>query len=167
MAGLGDIKSLAGKSKGFVEEFKDFITKGNVMDMAVGVIIGASFQSIISSLVDDLIMPVLSVITGGIDFSNHFISLDGSEYKTLAKAKDAGAVTLNYGNFVTVIINFLLMALVIFVMLKFLNSLSNKVRKEEAEEEQEEPTTKECPYCLQQIPIGAVKCGFCTSDLKK
>ncbi len=166
MAGLGNIKDLAGKSKGFVEEFKDFITKGNVMDMAVGVIIGASFQSIISSLVDDLIMPVLSAITGGIDFSNHFIALDGETYKTLAKAKDAGGITLNYGNFITVVINFLLMALVIFIMLKFLNSLSNKVRKAEAEEEKDDPTMKECPYCLQKIPVGATKCGFCTSDLK-
>ncbi len=163
MAKLKDLTAIAGKSKGFVEEFKDFITKGNVMDMAVGVIIGASFQSIISSLVDDVIMPVISVITGGIDFSNYFVALDGGEYKTLAAAKEAGAVTLNYGNFITVIINFLLMALVIFAMLKFLNTLSNKMRKEEAEEAV--PDTKECPYCMQQIPIGAKKCSYCTSDL--
>ncbi len=163
MANLKDIKSLAGKSKGFVEEFKEFITKGNVMDMAVGVIIGAAFSSIISSLVDDIIMPCISRITGGIDFSNYFIALDGGEYKTLAQAKEVGAVTLNYGNFITVIINFLLMALVIFIMLKFLNTLSNKMRKQEAEEE--EATTKECPYCLSEIPIGAKKCSFCTSDL--
>ena len=165
MAKLTDIKELAGKSKGFVDEFREFITKGNVMDMAVGVIIGASFQSIISSLVDDVIMPLISRVTGGIDFSNYFIALDGGDYKTLAQAKDVGAATLNYGNFITVVINFLLMALVIFIMLKFLNTLSNKVRKQEAEEEEAAPTTKECPYCMQEIPIGAKKCGFCTSDL--
>ena len=165
MAKLGDIKGLARKSKGFVDEFKDFITKGNVMDMAVGVIIGASFQSIISSLVDDVLMPVIARVTGGIDFSNYFVALDGGEYRTLAAAKEAGAVTLNYGNFITVVINFLLMALVIFIMLKFLNNLSNKVRRQEAQEEEDVPTTKECPYCMQEIPIGAKKCGFCTSDL--
>ncbi len=165
MAKIGDIKELAGKSKGFVDEFREFITRGNVMDMAVGVIIGASFQSIISSLVDDVIMPIISRITGGIDFSNYFVALDGGEYRTLAQAKEAGAVTLNYGNFITVLINFLLMALVIFVMLKFLNAISNKVRRQEAEAEEAEPTTKECPYCMQEIPIGAKKCSFCTSDL--
>ena len=165
MAKLNNIKDLAGKSKGFVDEFREFITRGNVMDMAVGVIIGASFQSIISSLVDDVIMPLISRVTGGIDFSNYFVALDGGTYKTLAKAKEEGAVTLNYGNFITVVINFLLMALVIFVMLKFLNSISNKVRKQAAEEEEAEPTTKECPYCLQEIPIGAKKCAFCTSEV--
>jgi len=101
--------------KSFMGEFREFIMRGNVMDMAVGVIIGAAFQNIINSLVDDIIMPVISLLTGGIDFENNFISLDGSNYATLQEAKDAGAATLNYGNFITVIINFILMAFVVFI----------------------------------------------------
>ncbi len=165
MANPVDLKNMAGKSKGFVNEFREFIMRGNVMDLAVGVIIGGAFQSIISSLVDDIIMPVISALTGGIDFSNWFISLDGNEYKTLAAAQDAGAATLNYGTFITVVINFLLMALVIFCMIKFLNGVSAKVKKSEAEAEEAAPTEKECPYCMAMIPIGAKKCMHCTSDL--
>ena len=163
---MADIKSIAGKGKGFAEEFRAFIMRGNVMDMAVGVIIGGAFQAIISSLVDDIIMPIISKITGGIDFSNYFIALDGGEYATLAAAKEAGAATLSYGSFITAVINFLLMALVIFMLLKVLNGVSNKVIKANAEAEAEEPTEKECPYCLQMIPIGAKKCAFCTSDVE-
>ena len=146
----------------FVDEFREFITKGNVMDMAVGVIIGGAFQGIISSLVDDIIMPLISAITGGIDFSNWFISLDGNTYATLAAAQDAGAATLNYGTFITVVINFLLMALVIFCMIKGIESLKNRVKKEEAAA----PTEKECPFCKNMIPISATRCGHCTSELK-
>lgn len=162
MANPIDVKGVAGKSKGFVDEFRKFIMRGNVIDLAVGVIIGGAFQSIVSSLVDDIVMPVISAITGGIDFFNWFIALDGNEYATIAKAKDAGAAIINYGTFITAVINFLLMALVIFCMLKFLNGVTSKVKKEEAEE----PTEKECPYCLSMIPIGAKKCANCTSDLK-
>nr|MCR4636735.1 large conductance mechanosensitive channel protein MscL [Butyrivibrio sp.] len=102
------------KKKGVVAEFQEFIMRGNVMDLAVGVIIGGAFQSIINSLVNDIIMPVISAITGGIDFNNYFISLDGNDYATLEAAKEAGGATLNYGTFITVVINFLLMAIVIF-----------------------------------------------------
>ena len=119
-----------------IKEFKEFISRGNVMDLAVGVIIGGAFQAIINSLVKDIIMPVISLITGGIDFTNWFISLDGTKYESLAAAQEAGASTLNYGVFITAIINFLLMALVIFFIVKFMNKIASKAKKkEEAKEE--------------------------------
>ena len=152
------------KSK-FIDEFREFITRGNVMDMAVGVIIGGAFQGIISSLVDDIIMPLISAITGGIDFSNWFISLDGNQYATLAAAQEAGAATLGYGKFITVVINFLLMALVIFCMIKGLEKVKSKVKKADDAAEAAAPTEKECPYCKSMIPIAATKCAHCTSDL--
>ncbi|WP_051207695.1 large conductance mechanosensitive channel protein MscL [Butyrivibrio sp. AE3006] len=151
------------KGKGFANEFREFIMRGNVMDLAVGVIIGGAFQGIINSLVNDIIMPIISMITGGIDFSNWFVSLDGSSYSTLAAAQEAGAATLNYGVFITAIINFLLMALVIFCIVKSLNKLSDRVKKEE---EEAAPTTKICPHCKSEINIEATKCPCCTSDLK-
>ena len=150
------------KGKGFAGEFREFIMRGNVMDLAVGVIIGGAFQSIINSLVNDIIMPVISVLTGGIDFSNWFISLDGSNYSNLAAAQEAGAATLNYGVFITAVINFLLMALVIFCIVKSLNKVSDRVKKEK---EEEAPTTKICPHCKSEINIEATKCPCCTSDL--
>lgn len=143
--------------KGFIAEFKEFISRGNVMDMAVGVIIGGAFQAIINSLVSDVVMPVLSVITGGTDFSEWKITL------VKAVSEDIPAVTLNYGNFINAIINFLLMALVIFTFVRTMNKVMNKMRPKK-EEEPAEPTTKVCPYCLSEIPVGAVKCAHCTSD---
>ena len=129
----------------FVSEFKEFITKGNVMDMAVGIIIGGAFQAIINSLVNDIIMPVITLLTGGIDFTNWFVALDGSKYATLAAAQEAGAATLNYGVFITAIINFLLMALVIFCLVKAMNKARDLTSKKEEEKEEEPagPTTEE------------------------
>ena len=146
--------------KGFVTEFKEFISRGNVMDMAVGVIIGGAFQSIIKSLVDDVVMPVLSVITGGTDFTSWSITLVEAD-----EATETAAVMLNYGNFISAIINFLLMALVIFTFVRTLNKVTAKMapKKEEAPAE---PTTKKCPYCLSEIPIEATKCAHCTSDVE-
>ena len=112
-----------------IKEFKEFISKGNVMDLAIGVIIGGAFQSIVKSLVDDVIMPIITLLTGGIDFTNWFISLDGSKYETLADAQAAGASTLNYGVFITAIINFLLMALVIFFIVKAINKAEKKSKE--------------------------------------
>ena len=145
--------------KGFIAEFKEFISRGNVMDMAVGVIIGGAFQGIIKSLVDDVVMPVLSVITGGTDFSAWKITL------VEAVSEEIPAVTLNYGNFINAVINFLLMALVIFTVVRTMNKLNEKLhpKKEEAPAPAA-PTTKKCPYCLSEIPIEAVKCAHCTSD---
>ena len=117
-----------------IKEFKEFISRGNVMDLAVGVIIGGAFQAIINSLVNDIIMPVITLITGGIDFTNWFVSLDGTKYETLALAQEAGAATLNYGVFITAVINFLLMALVIFFMVKAMNRLAKRAKKKEVEE---------------------------------
>ena len=148
--------------KKFTKEFKEFALKGNVIDLAVGVIIGAAFQSIVKSLVDDIIMPVISLITGGIDFSNWFISLDGSTYATLAGAKEAGASVLAYGNFISAVINFLIMALVIFILLKFINKAKTIGKKYE----KPATTTKKCPYCLSEIAIKATKCPHSTSIIE-
>ncbi|MCR5054104.1 MAG: large conductance mechanosensitive channel protein MscL [Lachnospiraceae bacterium] len=156
-----NLKDLAGKGKGFANEFREFIMRGSVMDLAVGVIIGGAFQAIINSLVNDVIMPLISMLTGGIDFTNWFISLDGNTYATYAEAQEAGAAVLGYGAFITALINFLLMALVIFCLIKFLNSVAARVKKDEAAA----PTEKECPFCKTKIAIGAVKCPNCTSDL--
>lgn len=148
----------------FMQEFKTFILRGNVMDMAVGVIIGGAFQGIVNSLVNDVIMPVVTKITGGIDFKNWFIALDGSHYTTLAAAQEAGAATLNYGVFLTAVIQFLIMAFVIFSLVKGMNKLAEKtlLRKEEAPAE---PTTKVCPFCKSEIAIEATRCPHCTSEL--
>lgn len=152
------------RAKGFIGEFKEFISRGNVMDMAIGVIIGGSFKGIIDSLVNDIIMPIISKLVGGLDFSNWFISLDGGQYATLAAAQEAGAATLNYGKFITVSINFLLMAFVVFAMVKMLNSFAEKRKKEDVEKI-EKPTTKLCVFCKSEIAIDAVRCPNCTSNL--
>ena len=133
-----------------LKEFKTFIARGNVMDLAVGVIIGGAFQAIINSLVNDIIMPLITLITGGIDFTNWFIALDGTTYKTLADAQEAGAATLNYGMFITAIINFLLMALVIFFIVKAMNKLADKGKKKE-EKKNEVPAKSDEVVLLEQI----------------
>ena len=150
--------------KKFIDEFKTFIMRGNVIDLAVGVIIGGAFQSIVNSLVNDIIMPLISLITGGLDFTNMFIQLSGSEtYTTLSDATAANVAVLAYGSFITAIINFLIMAFVIFCFVKFLNKLSAPlIKKEEAPEV---PTTKKCPYCQSEIDINASRCPHCTSEI--
>ena len=120
-----------------INEFKEFIARGNVMDMAVGIIVGAAFTAIVTSLVGDLIQPIIGLILGGLDFSNYFVTLDGGEYATLAAAQEAGAATLNYGNFITALINFLIIAWVIFLLVKGVN------RMKAAMEEEEEPAPEE------------------------
>ena len=135
--------------KKFMEEFKKFISRGNVMDMAVGIIIGGAFTAIVNSLVNDIVMPVISLLTGGFDFTALAIKLGEGEE----------AAVLNYGAFISAIINFLLIALVIFILIKGIN----KMHKDEPEAE---PTEKECPYCKSKIAIAATKCPFCTSDVE-
>ncbi len=152
------------KGNGFFGEFKKFIMRGNVIDLAVGVIVGGAFQAIVKSLVDDVVMPVISLATKGINFADLFIALDGNDYATLAAAQEAGAATLNYGNFISAILNFLIMAFVVFLLVKGINTVAEKSKKKE-EEAPAEPTTKECPYCKSEIAIGATKCPNCTSDL--
>lgn len=150
------------KKNGFFGEFKKFITRGNVIDLAVGVIVGGAFQKIVNSLVDDIVMPVISLATKGLDFANWFIALDGKEYATLEAAKEAGAATLNFGNFISAILNFLIMAFIIFLLVKGINSVVEKTKKPEAPEA---PKTKKCPYCKTEIDIEASRCPHCTSEI--
>lgn len=145
-----------------LKEFKDFAVKGNVVDMAVGVVIGGAFGKIVTSLVNDLIMPLIATLTGGMDFTNKFVSLDGNSYLTLAEAQEAGAATLNYGTFITSIIDFLIIAFSIFIVIKQLNKLKKKEVVVEAA-----PTTKTCPFCITEISIDATRCPHCTSVLDK
>lgn len=153
------------KKSSFFSEFKTFIMRGNVIDLAVGVIIGAAFQAIIKSLVDDLVMPVISLATNGVDFANMFVSLDGNEYETLAAAQEAGAAVFAYGNFINAVFNFLIMAFVIFVLVRTINKLRDKASKKE-EVVEAAPTTKKCPFCKSEIDIEATKCPNCTSDVE-
>jgi large conductance mechanosensitive channel len=141
-----------------LNEFKAFVMRGSVVDLAVGVIIGGAFGKIVSSLVTDVIMPPIGLLLHGVDFSNLFISLNGQAYATLADAQKAGAPTLNYGNFINNVIDFLIVALVIFLMIRAINRLH---RPEPAAA----PTTKDCPYCFSKIPIKATRCPNCTSQL--
>ncbi|CAH2032266.1 large conductance mechanosensitive channel protein MscL [Trichlorobacter ammonificans] len=142
-----------------LKEFKAFVMKGNVLDLAVGVIIGAAFGKIVNSAVTDLIMPLAGLVMGKVDFSNLFISLSGSSYPTLAAAKAAGAPTLNYGIFLNTTIDFLIMALVIFMIVK----AANKVRK--AETAAPAPPARECPFCKSAVHDDATRCPHCTSQL--
>lgn len=140
------------------EDFKKFALKGNVIDLAIGVIIGGAFSKIITSLVNDIIMPIISLITGRIDFNNLFISLDGKYYATIDQAKKAGAATINYGTFITDIIDFFIVAFTIFFIIKQLS----KFRKEKPETV---PAIKQCPYCKTDIAVDATRCPNCTSQL--
>ncbi len=149
--------------KKIINEFKVFIMRGNVLDLAVGVIIGGAFQGIINSLVNDVMMPLITLCTGGINFTDWFIALDGNHYVTLAAAQQVGAATLNYGTFLTEVINFLIMAFVIFMMVKTMNAIAARGKKAEATET--EVTTKECPFCKSTISLAATRCPHCTSEL--
>jgi large conductance mechanosensitive channel len=144
-----------------LKEFKEFAIKGNAVDMAVGVIIGAAFGSIIASFVKDIIMPPISVLTGGLDWSHKFLILrdapGGATFATAADAAKAGAITWNYGNFVTLIVNFVIVAFCIFLLVRAINNL----RKPGAAD----PVSKDCPYCSMTIPIKATRCPHCTSEM--
>jgi large conductance mechanosensitive channel len=142
-----------------LKEFKEFAMRGNVLDMAVGIIIGAAFGKIVSSLVDDIIMPPIGGALGHVDFSNLFINLSGTSYPTIAAAKAAGAPTLNYGLFLNTIISFLIVAFAIFLLLRVVNRWLAKAAPAPA------PTTRDCPMCAMPIPLVARKCGHCTSAL--
>ena len=154
------------KKNGFINEFKTFVLRGNVIDLAVGVIVGGAFQAIVKSLVDDVIMPAISLLTKGLDFTNLFIQLSGDvKYETVEAAKEAGVAVLSYGNFISAVINFFIMAFVIFLLIKGINKISAIGRKEEEVAEEATPTTKICPFCKSEISIDAVKCPHCTSDI--
>jgi len=141
-----------------LKDFKEFAMRGNVMDMAIGIVLGTAFGKIVASFVGDVMMPLISKLMGGIDFTSRYVNLSGDTYENLAAAQEAGAATLTYGNFIQTIVDFLIIALAIFVVVKAINS-----RKDE--EEEEVPNTKPCPRCINDIPAEATRCGFCTSDV--
>jgi large conductance mechanosensitive channel len=143
-----------------LKEFKEFAMRGNVFDMAIGIVIGAAFGAIVASFVDDILMPPIGMLLGGVDFTNLFISLDGQNYASLAAAQAAGAATINYGLFISTVIDFLIVAFVIFLLVRQINRM-----RAEPEEVPAEPTTKECPYCATEIPIQATRCPHCTSEI--
>lgn len=143
---------------GFISEFKEFAMKGNVLDMAIGIIIGVAFGAIIASLVKDIIMPPLGLLLGSVNFTDLFIALDGKTYASLAAAQEAAAPTINYGLFINTIINFLIVALAIFILIRQVNAAKKKPAPPEE-------NIKECPYCKETISKAAVKCSHCTADL--
>jgi large conductance mechanosensitive channel len=143
-----------------LKEFKEFAMRGNVLDMAVGIIMGAAFGKIVTSFVGDVLMPPMGLILGKVDFSNLFINLSGKSYASLAEAKAAGAATLNVGLFINTVIDFVLVAFAIFLLVKQVNRLKRQ------SEVPAVPTTRECLYCLSSIPIKATRCPHCTSELK-
>ncbi len=147
--------------KKLLNEFKAFALKGNMMDLAVGVIIGGAFNSLVKSLVDNVVMPALSVFTGKIDFSNMFIALNGQAYQTLAEAKEVTSV-IAYGQFITEVINFIIMAFVVFLVIRQLNKMHQKA---EAPAPAPAVTTKTCPFCKSEIALDATRCPHCTSQL--
>jgi large conductance mechanosensitive channel len=148
-----------------LKEFREFVTRGNAVDMAVGIIIGAAFGAIVGSLVADVLMPPIGLALGKVDFSNMFLVLRSGAvpgpYATIAAAKQAGAVTLNYGVFINTIVSFLIIALAVFMVIRQFNRLRKK-----AEAPAAAPTTKECPFCFSAVAIKATRCPFCTSTLK-
>jgi large conductance mechanosensitive channel len=142
-----------------LKEFKEFVMRGNVIDMAVGIVIGVAFGKIVSSFVEDVMMPPISRLLGHADFSNLFFSLNGQHYDTLAAAKAAGAPTLNLGIFMNTVINFVIVAFAVFLMVR----QANRLKRTPAPAA---PTTKECPYCLSTIPLKATRCAQCTAELR-
>jgi large conductance mechanosensitive channel len=147
--------------KKLAQDFKEFILRGNVIDLAVGIIIGIAFGAIVNSLVNDVIMPPIGKLLGDIDFSNLFVNLSGTDYSSLAEAKAAGAPVIAYGAFINTLINFLIIALVLFIIIRFTNRMIRKEKTSAAPP----PPTKECPYCLTVVPVKATRCPACTSNL--
>ncbi|MCL2878020.1 MAG: large conductance mechanosensitive channel protein MscL [Acidobacteria bacterium] len=143
-----------------VKEFKDFAMRGNVIDMAVGIVIGAAFGKIVTSFVSDLLTPPLGKLTGNVDFSNLFICLSAEQYSTLEAARAAGVATINYGIFINTVIDFVIVAFAIFLLVKQINRLKKKVEHEAPAA----PTEKECPFCVSMIPLKATRCPRCTSS---
>ena len=147
-----------------LKEFREFAVKGNVVDMAVGIIIGGAFGTIVKSLVADVIMPPVGMLMGGVDFAELFVVLEAGEkagpYLTLAEAKEAGAVTINYGVFINTVVSFLIVAFAVFLLIRQINRL-----KREEEAPPAEPTTKECPFCFSEIAIKATRCAHCTAEI--
>jgi len=144
-----------------LHEFKEFATRGNVFDMAVGIIVGAAFGKVVSSLVNDILMPPIGKLMGEIDFSNFFINISGKPFATLAEAKKAGAAVISYGVFCNTLLEFLIAAFAVFLLVKQVNLLHRRPTPAS-----EAPTTRECPFCVSTISLGATRCPHCTSDLQ-
>jgi large conductance mechanosensitive channel len=144
-----------------LKEFKEFAMRGNVLDMAVGIIIGAAFGKIVTSMVSDILMPPLGMLMGKVDFSSLFINLSGQPYPSLAAAKAAGAPTINYGVFLQTMLDFVILAFVIFLIVRQVNAWTRKPEAPAAP-----PSTRACPYCLSEIPLKATRCAHCTSEVK-
>jgi large conductance mechanosensitive channel len=142
-------------------EFREFAMRGNVVDLAVGIIIGAAFGKIVTSLVNDIVMPPIGLVLGRVDFSSLFINLSGQPYASLVEAKAAGAPTINYGVFLNTVIDFVIVALAIFLLVRFINRLNRQPQAAPAA-----PTTQECPFCVSSIPVRATRCPQCTSTLQ-
>ena len=161
------------KKPAWINEFKTFIMRGNVIDLAVGVIVGGAFQSIVTSVINDLVMPFIGLLTGDVNFVDQFVILrapegiDKATLTTLEAAKAAGATTFNYGAFITALINFLIMAFVIFMLVKLINKVTALGKKKEEMIEEVAPTTKKCPFCCSEIDINATRCPHCTSVLEE
>ncbi|HLV45319.1 MAG TPA: large conductance mechanosensitive channel protein MscL [Aggregatilineales bacterium] len=149
-----------------LKEFRDFVMRGNVIDLAVGIIIGAAFNDVVNSLVDNIIMAPLGAILGRVDFSEYYLNLSGGEYDSLADAQAAGAATINYGLFIGALITFLIIALAVFLIIKAVNRAQAAMPKSAAEAAAEEAATKECPFCFTAIPAKAIRCPNCTTELE-
>jgi large conductance mechanosensitive channel len=142
------------------KEFRDFVMRGNVLDLSVAVIIGGAFGKIVTSLVNDILMPPIGLLLGAVDFSNLYINLSGSPYASLAEAQQAGAPTINYGLFLNTVIDFVIVAFVIFLMVRAAHRMDRRPKAAP------EPTTRDCPFCLSSIPLKATRCPHCTSEIK-
>lgn len=142
------------------KEFKEFAMRGNVIDLAVGIVVGGAFGKIVSSLVADILMPPIGLVLGNVNFSNLFVDLSGRGHATLADAQAAGAATINYGVFLNTVIDFLIVAFAVFLLTRQMNKLKSQLTPAAG------PTTKECPYCFSTIPVKATRCPYCTSELK-
>ncbi len=167
-------KKFSERMKNFKDGFISFATRGNMIDLAVGIIIGSAFTAIVNSLVNDLLMPLLSPLTGKLDFSNRFLAMDGNDYGSIAEATEEGVALLKYGNFITLTINFLIVALCIFIIISWISKIraraeacEKKKKAQETAAEEAAPTTKTCPYCITEIAMGATRCPNCTSVLEE
>lgn len=152
---------LSDKEDKMLKEFKEFALRGNVLDLAIGIVIGGAFGTIVSSFVADILMPPIGLLLGNADLSNLFLNLSGGRYETLTAAQEAGAVTINYGLFINSVVDFVIIAFALFLIVRQVNRLQRK-----GEEAPAKPTTRKCPYCLSEIPIEATRCPHCTSQLE-